>query len=124
MGAAALSAAIRAKSSGSPSSFAPLPLQAGLIPRVLSRVVMDLAADATEALRRVPANELTPWWWARDRSKPLSSILFGLGAFRRCPDVIDVLQLPVLMAIVNEYDVQGVALPRSRKAYEANLEPE
>ena len=86
----------------------------------------DLYEEATEALRRVPASELTPWWWTRDRSKPLASISFGLGAFRVCPDSIDLLQLPVLMAIMNEYDVLGMALPRSRKTYEAQManEPE
>ena len=86
----------------------------------------DLYEEATDALRRIPTTELVPWWWNRDRSKPLANISFGLGAFRTLPEVIDILQLPVLMAIMNEYDVLGVALPRSRKAYEAQMasEPE
>ena len=99
-------------------------IQAGLVPRVLSRLVADLYIEATEALRRVPAYELVPWWWKRDRSKPLAALPDGIGAFRSCPESIDVLQLPVLMALLNEYDIQGIPLPKSRKIYEANLAPE
>jgi hypothetical protein len=95
-----------------------------LVPRVLSRLVSDLYDEATEALCRVPPQKLVPWWWIRDRSKPLAALPGDLGAFRTCPETIDVLQLPVLMAILNEYDVLGIPLPKSRKTYEANLAPE
>ncbi|GAX82196.1 hypothetical protein CEUSTIGMA_g9624.t1 [Chlamydomonas eustigma] len=99
--------------------------QAGLLPRVVPRLVTDLYDMGTEALRKVPNSEMVPWWWTRDRSvKPIAHIMFGYGAFRYCPETIEFLQLPVLMAILNEYDVQGIPLPRSKKMYDLSLDPE
>ncbi len=71
--------------------------QSGIMPRVLPRLVGDLYDEAMQNLRKVPNSEMVPWWWSRDRSKPQQNIMFGLGAFRNCPETVDLLQQAVVM---------------------------
>lgn len=75
------------------------------------------------AYRAVPSYEASPWWWASKR-KVCEPISGGKGAFRFVPEMVDPLQLSVLMAALNDYDILEVPLPRSRKVFEATLSPE
>lgn len=70
-------------------------------------------------LRKVPYNELTPWWWTRDRIlRPYANLAPAVGAFRTCPEVVDLLQPALLMGLLVDYEVMGVPLARTRKRHD------
>ncbi|KAL6752444.1 hypothetical protein V8C86DRAFT_588254 [Haematococcus lacustris] len=96
--------------------------QAGLLPKMLSKLILELQAETEPLFAQVPMAEMAPWWWPRNR--PLLTIPGGVGDFRKVPSSFDPLSRPVLMAVLNEFDILGTSIPRSRKAYAASMTSE
>lgn len=80
--------------------------------------------EAKPLLRKVPFLEQVPWWWSRDKNKPIPNIGGALGLFRLLPDTIDPLSTAMVMALIGDYECLGLPVPRARKIFEAGLDPE
>eukprot|EP00798_Chlamydomonas_sp_ICE-L_P002043 gene2043-18220_t len=92
--------------------------QAGLLPKLVSRMITQEHDEVMEEMKLVPVPEQTPWWWSGTNERRKTYLPPRLGAFRYAPQAIDTLSRPVSMAFSNEFDVMGLTVvPTSRKAF-------
>ena len=94
------------------------------VPRILLKFTQELYDEAKTTLRKVPFLEQVPWWWWRDKSKPIPNIGGQLGLFRMTPDTIEPLSSAMAMALIGDYECLGLPIPRARKIFEAGLDSE
>eukprot|EP00798_Chlamydomonas_sp_ICE-L_P025905 gene25905-11581_t len=96
----------------------------GIMPRLLSRMITQTQEEAENNLKLVPKDEQVPWWWPGSSERKMANMIPTLGAFRFCPKTVAPMQNAVVMGLVNEYDILGVPIPRSRKIFKTMLTSE
>lgn len=62
--------------------------QAGLLPRIMSKLITELMRETEECYSHVPMSQMTPWWWPRT-TRAMPTIPGGYGAFRRVRGCIE-----------------------------------